>query len=119
MKLQAAEEIKYAVEITSFCLAKFPVTKGLYYSITKKISVEDESNSIPIVNVSWLDAVRFCNLLSIEGGFNKCYSFDNESVFRGGSWACGERESGASCRKRSHPTFSIDDLGFRMAKSIF
>ena len=28
------------------------------------------------------------------------------------------RGCGATCRRRSHPTFHIDDLGFRLARSI-
>lgn len=39
-------------------------------------------------------------------------------IFRGGSWADEARGCGASCRRRSHPSFSIDDLGFRLARSI-
>ncbi|MDF9761563.1 formylglycine-generating enzyme required for sulfatase activity [Peribacillus simplex] len=39
-------------------------------------------------------------------------------IFRGGSWAEEARGCGASCRRRSHPTFCIDDLGFRLARSI-
>jgi len=39
-------------------------------------------------------------------------------VFRGGGWADGERGCIASNRRRSHPTFSIDDLGFRIARSL-
>ncbi|AMM93100.1 cytoplasmic protein [Peribacillus simplex] len=39
-------------------------------------------------------------------------------IFRGGSWAVEARGCGASCRRRSHPTFCIDDLGFRLARSI-
>ncbi|NQX58397.1 formylglycine-generating enzyme family protein [Paenibacillus qinlingensis] len=39
-------------------------------------------------------------------------------IFRGGSWAEEARGCGATCRRRSHPTFSIDDLGFRLAKSV-
>lgn len=39
-------------------------------------------------------------------------------IFRGGSWAEEARGCGASCRRRSHPTFSIDDLGFRVARSF-
>jgi len=38
-------------------------------------------------------------------------------VFRGGSWAEEARGCGATCRRRSHPTFRIDDLGFRLARS--
>lgn len=28
------------------------------------------------------------------------------------------RGCGASCRRRSHPSFSIDDVGFRLSQSI-
>jgi sulfatase modifying factor 1 len=39
-------------------------------------------------------------------------------VLRGGGW-CDERWScRASVRRRSHPSFSIDDVGFRVARSI-
>ncbi|WP_189000971.1 formylglycine-generating enzyme family protein [Paenibacillus nasutitermitis] len=39
-------------------------------------------------------------------------------IFRGGSWAEEERGCGATCRRRSHPAFCIDDLGFRLARSL-
>lgn len=38
-------------------------------------------------------------------------------IFRGGSWAESDRGCGATCRRRSHPSFGIDDLGFRLAQS--
>jgi len=49
------EEIQYDVEITSFCLAKYPVTQGIYDAVSKGVS---PNNDLPVVNVSWLDAVR-------------------------------------------------------------
>lgn len=39
-------------------------------------------------------------------------------VFRGGGWADAERGCLASNRRRSHPTYQIDDLGFRLARSM-
>lgn len=39
-------------------------------------------------------------------------------IFRGGGWNDTERGCLASNRRRSHPTFAIDDLGFRIARSI-
>lgn len=39
-------------------------------------------------------------------------------VFRGGGWSDDARGCLASNRRRSHPTFSIDDLGFRVARSL-
>ncbi len=53
-----------------------------------------------------------------------CYDLYDEKVygsyriFRGGSWAEVARGCGATCRRRSHPTFHIEDLGFRLARSI-
>lgn len=39
-------------------------------------------------------------------------------IFRGGSWAESARGCGATYRRRGHPSFCIDDLGFRLAESI-
>jgi formylglycine-generating enzyme required for sulfatase activity len=38
-------------------------------------------------------------------------------VFRGGGFADKPRSCRASCRRKSHPTFEIEDLGFRLARS--
>lgn len=39
-------------------------------------------------------------------------------VFRGGGWSDQSRGCLASNRRRSHPTYKIDDLGFRVARSL-
>nr|WP_233531029.1 formylglycine-generating enzyme family protein [Antrihabitans sp. YC2-6] len=181
-------KIEWTVPIRPFLLGRSPVTMS--------------PQRIPLVNVSWLDAVALCNRLSRESGFAECYSgadddvtcdwdadgyrlpteaewqyackaettgyrygeldeiawysensggvphpverkapnswglhdmlgnvwewcwdlYDQEvygsyRIFRGGSWAEEARGCGASVRRRSHPTFSIDDLGFRLARS--
>lgn len=38
-------------------------------------------------------------------------------VFRGGGWSDPERGCLATNRRRSHPTYKIDDLGFRIVRS--
>lgn len=38
-------------------------------------------------------------------------------VFRGGGFADGPRACRPSCRRKSHPAFHIDDLGFRIAQT--
>jgi formylglycine-generating enzyme required for sulfatase activity len=198
-------EIKRMVSIEPFFLAKYPVTKSLYEVITQKEQQSVELDSVPIVNVSWYDAISFCNLLSKKFGLTECYTFDNNGsdvvcnwsangyrlpmdaewqyackagstgyrygeiediawysenssnqiheagqkepnnwglydlignawewcwdlydektygpyrIFRGGSWAESARGCGATSRRRGHPSFCIDDLGFRIAKSL-
>ena len=39
-------------------------------------------------------------------------------LIRGGGWFDPERGCLATNRRRSHPTFAIDDLGFRLAKNL-
>jgi formylglycine-generating enzyme required for sulfatase activity len=196
---------KWKVEITPFLLAKYPVTQDLYYAITQKSPFSFKGDQNPVENVSWNDAVSFCNLLSQKAGLDECYSISsngknvicnwesdgyrlpteaeweyackagtaevrygeidkiawyNENsggkthevgkkepnawglydmlgnvwewcwdvydekvygsyrVFRGGGWSDPARGCLASNRRRSHPTFCIDDLGLRLAKSF-
>ncbi|MBP3962905.1 SUMF1/EgtB/PvdO family nonheme iron enzyme [Paenibacillus sp. DLE-14] len=196
---------KWKAEIKPFQLARYPVTVGVYGEIGWDAAVPSDGDSrLPAVNVSWLDAVKFCNLLSEREGLQPCYAmrpsgdvdwnrdadgyrlpteaewqyackagtagyrygeldqiawyaenaggkvhevggkepnawglydmlgnvwewcwdlYDEEvygpyRIFRGGSWAEEARGCGATCRRRSHPTFCIDDLGFRLARSI-
>lgn len=198
-------EIVRKVDIKPFFLAKYPVTKNLYEVITQKSLVNIELDYIPMVNLSWYDAISFCNLLSKKCGLVEYYAFDQNGndvifdknangyrlptdaewqyackagttgyrygdirdiawysensdgsihevgkkepnkwglydmlgnawewcwdlydektygpyrIFRGGSWAETARGCGSTSRRRGHPTFFIDDLGFRLAKSI-
>ncbi len=39
-------------------------------------------------------------------------------VFRGGGFSDPPRGCRASCRRKSHPTFAVDDVGFRVARSL-
>jgi formylglycine-generating enzyme required for sulfatase activity len=193
----------WTINVRSFQLAKFPVTQSLYRSIMHGIACSDISN-LPVVDVSWNDAVLFCNLLSRHTGLSECYSRDvsgefecdwesdgyrlpseaeweyacragsNDArygeldavawyrdnsanavheiglkqpnawalhdmlgnvwewcwdhydkdvygpyrVFRGGGWSDPPTACRASCRRKSHPTYRIDDLGFRIARSV-
>ncbi|WP_019640770.1 formylglycine-generating enzyme family protein [Paenibacillus fonticola] len=225
----------WTAAVESFLLAPVPVTQSLYAAVMQGtlepkglpevpkalpevpkalpeilkalLAVPKAFPEIPMVNVSWLDAIHFCNLFSRYSGLQSCYSiieaddemivewdrrangfrlpteaewqyackagtseyrygeldaiawyrdnshgrlheaaqklpnawqlydmlgnvwewcwdlYDTEvygsyRVFRGGSWAEEGRGCGATCRRRSHPTFRIDDLGFRLARTL-
>ena len=68
------KKTKWKVEIKTFLLAQYPVTVELYSAITKKTPYSYIGNEKPLVNISWNDAVLFCNLLSKEAGLTECYS---------------------------------------------
>lgn len=196
---------KWKTKIKPFLLARYPVNMSLYNAILNDSSISFDSDLKPVVNISWNDAISFCNLLSKKAGLDECYFMSNDGeniicdwssngyrlpseaewqyackagttgyrygeldkiawykensggtinevgrkepnawglfdmlgnvwewcwdlydeevygsyrIFRGGSWAEVARGCGATCRRRSHPTFRIDDLGFRIAQSF-
>lgn len=195
----------WTVEIKPFLMTKYLVTQALYHEIIKERPSLFTGEENPVENVSWKDAILFCNKLSIKTGLKPCYTLDtsgdiiydlkadgyrlaseaeweyackagtngirygqiddiawykknseqtthkvgmktpnawglydmlgnvwewcadiyDETVYgsyriiRGGGWCDEERGCMATNRRRSHPnSFKIDDLGFRIARSI-
>jgi formylglycine-generating enzyme required for sulfatase activity len=192
------------VPVQPFRIARFPVTRGLYGPLLENSTVAADDCDKPVVDVSWNDAVQYCNSLSRHSGVREYYSIKEDSdvecneqsegyrlpteaeweyacragsndvrygeldaiawhqgnsagsihdvgmkqpnawglydtignvwewcwdiydadvygpyrVFRGGGWSDPAAACRASCRRKSHPTFRIDDLGFRVARSI-
>lgn len=69
----------WEVEIQPFYLCKFPVTQELYSAITGKSSFSFPGDKNPAENVSWNQAIQFCNLLSKKVGLTEYYSI-NETI---------------------------------------
>lgn len=65
-------EVKQEVKLNAFYLSKFPVTADLYHSIMSE-NRDFSDKGVPIVNVTWFDAIHFCNSLSLAKGLNPCY----------------------------------------------
>jgi formylglycine-generating enzyme required for sulfatase activity len=196
---------KWRVGVRPFRLSRYPVTRDLYKSLIDVASPGAYAR-VPVTDVSWNDAVAFCNALSAAAGLQSCYAItgaasaedvtcdfdargyrlpteaewehacragstavryggldeiawykDNSGgtlhevggkqpnewgfhdmignawewcwdiydadvygpyrVFRGGGYADLPRGCRASCRRKSHPMFAMEDVGFRLAKS--
>ncbi|MBL7488310.1 formylglycine-generating enzyme family protein [Frankia sp. AgB1.9] len=194
----------WSVELAPYQLAAFPITQAEYTEVTGERPSTARGDQLPVENVSWWDAVRFCNLLSHRAGLAPAYRLDADiesvewdasadgyrlpteaewehacragtvgprygqldeiawyrgnsrerlhevggrqpnpwglfdmlgnvwewcwdvydaevygayRVLRGGGWFDEHWSCRASVRRRSHPTFQIDDVGFRIARS--
>lgn len=84
-----------------------------------------EENSNATTQVVGLKAANEFGLFDMLGNvWEWCWDvYDPEvygtyRVFRGGGWCDATRGCLASNRRRSHPTYKIDDLGFRVARSL-
>lgn len=62
----------WTVAVSDFQLAPVPVTRRHYESAT--------GDDRPAVNVSWWDAVRFCNELSESEGLRPAYRIDGDTI---------------------------------------
>ncbi|WP_329199026.1 formylglycine-generating enzyme family protein [Streptomyces sp. NBC_01435] len=195
----------WAVGLAPYRLASVPVTQDLYAHVTGLRPSAARGDRLPVESVSWWDAVRFCNALSLREGLAPAYRlpadeddtiewdaasegyrlpteaewehacragttgprhgeldeiawyrdnahdrvhevrgklpnawglhdmlgnvwdwcwdvYDAEvygtyRVLRGGGWFDEHWSCRASARRRSHPTFRVDDVGFRLARS--
>ena len=69
-----------------FFIKKIEVTFAEYDEYCTKTGVSKPSDNgwgrgkNPVINVSWFDAVKYCNWLSKEKGLDLCYKIDGENV---------------------------------------
>jgi sulfatase modifying factor 1 len=194
------------IRLKPFLLAALPVTRARYSAIIKTpANTGAPSDQRPAENVSWFDAIRFCNTLSERDGLTPAYEagpqagqvewvsradgyrlpteaewehacragtkgarygplediawyrgnsgerahdvggkqlnawglgdmlgnvwewcwdiydskvYGDYRVLRGGGWFDEHWSCRASVRRRSHPTYRIDDVGFRVARTV-
>lgn len=66
------------VSIQPFFLSKVPVTNELY-NYVMGIDYDVQTKNFPIVNISWIDAIKFCNLLSDKLSLKRCYILNSVS----------------------------------------
>ncbi|MCX6148674.1 MAG: SUMF1/EgtB/PvdO family nonheme iron enzyme [Candidatus Kapabacteria bacterium] len=66
----------------SFLMGKYEVTQKQWkYIYGTNPSYFKGNDNLPIENITWIDAVKFCNDLSLKEGLNPCYS-----IYYGGSY---------------------------------
>ena len=84
----ADEKPQHLVTVSGFRIAVTPVTAGVYRAVMQREAPPEEQGQLPAVDVSWYDAVQFCNRLSEREGYRPCY----RQKF--GRWVCDWRADG-------------------------
>ncbi len=65
---------------------KTEVTQSQYQVITKTTPSRFKGDDLPVEQVSWYDAVKFCNQLSLQDGLTPVYNDKNEADLTANGW---------------------------------
>jgi formylglycine-generating enzyme required for sulfatase activity len=63
----------WRVQVESFWLDPFPVTRELYQAVRSELPALPGPAQAPVTDISWNEAIRFCNLRSAQEGLRPCY----------------------------------------------
>lgn len=74
--------------VEDFYMSKYEVTQGEYESVMGVNPALDAGtgNDYPVYNVTWQEAVEYCNARSIQEGLTPCYNTSN--------WSCDSSANG-------------------------
>src|SRR5690606_13651211 len=59
---------RWRVTVEPYALARHPVTRGQYYGVLHDAPYREPDEHLPLTDVPWEDAVRFCNHLPTWAG---------------------------------------------------
>lgn len=79
------DETQHMVAVSDFYMAPYEVTQAEYEEVVGSNPSSFSGGRLPVENISWLDAVSFCNAYSEEKGLEPVYSIDGQNV----SWNRG------------------------------
>ncbi|NLW18679.1 MAG: SUMF1/EgtB/PvdO family nonheme iron enzyme [Candidatus Cloacimonetes bacterium] len=78
--LPLSEKPIHKVTISSFWIGKYELTQKEWKEVMNNNPSNRKNDNLPVINVTWYDAVEFCNKLSINEGFTPCYSGSGSSI---------------------------------------
>lgn len=77
---RSVDEVQHEVEVTGFFMSPFEVTQSDYARLMGENPSATQSDVLPVENVTWFQAVAYCNALSQEAGLETAYAIDGENV---------------------------------------
>lgn len=74
------DETQHSVTVSDFYMSIYELTQKEYREITGENPSSFDGDDLPIENISWLDAVRYCNARSEKENLTPAYTVDGQSV---------------------------------------
>lgn len=77
---RSADETQHTVTVSDFYMSKYELTQKEYEEITGNNPSNFSGENLPVENISWLDAVAYCNARSEKDGLTPVYTIDGQNI---------------------------------------
>ena len=113
------------VTVSSFLIGKYPVTQAEYRKIMEANPSTFKGDNLPVEQVSWFDAIEYCNKRSQKEGLQPAYTRNGNNVTwdreANGYRLPTEAEWEYACRAETQTPYysgtSVDDAGWYSGNS--
>lgn len=74
------EKPVHEVTVSSFLIGKYEVTQAQWMAVMGNNPSKNQGERLPVENITWYDAIEYCNKLSEAEGLEKCYAGKKKSI---------------------------------------
>jgi formylglycine-generating enzyme required for sulfatase activity len=108
------DEKPHQVEVRDFVMGKYEVTQGEYRQLMGVNPSYFKGDTLPVEQVSWFDAIAYCNALSLREGLAPAYTVNGDTVSwdrtAGGYRLPTEAEWEYACRAGTTTAFNTGNI---------
>ena len=77
---RSSDETQHSVTVSSFYMAKTEISQRDYRAVMGTNPSETKGDNLPVTNITWYDAIQYCNRLSEAEGLTPCYTVSGTTV---------------------------------------
>lgn len=77
---RSEDEVQHTVTVSDFYMSQYEVTQAEYAEVMNDHPSSFSGDNLPVENISWLDAVSYCNARSEAEGLTPAYSIEGQTV---------------------------------------
>ncbi|MBP3361722.1 MAG: SUMF1/EgtB/PvdO family nonheme iron enzyme [Clostridia bacterium] len=74
------DEVQHEVTVSDFYMSPTEVSQKEYQSLMGNNPSENKGDNLPVENITWYDAIAYCNALSKSEGLTEVYIVDGNTV---------------------------------------
>ena len=77
---RSSDEIQHSVTVWDFYMSETEVSQAEYQAVMGNNPSVNQGADLPVTNITWYDAVEYCNRLSESRGLTPCYTISGTTV---------------------------------------